>query len=110
MSALKKTSPTLSLAAGMLVVGALSPGGDTLAAENPFSSSRLPGGYMIAADDMMKGKEGKCGEGKCGGAKDEKEAVCGIYSVGSAHKDDSKVKDGKCGGHKVVEALCGGDR
>ena len=30
------------------------------ASENPFATTELPGGYMLA------GKEGKCGEGKCG--------------------------------------------
>lgn len=109
MSALKKAYPTLPVVISAFVVGALAPAGSINATENPFSSTRLAGGYMMAAEKTAKGKEGKCGEGKCGG-KGEKEAVCGIYNIGSAHKDDSKVKDGKCGGHKVVEALCGGDR
>jgi len=110
MSALKKTYPVLSVVVGAFVVGALAPSGDAGATENPFAATQLPGGYMLTADDSMNGKEGKSGEGKCGGNKSDKEAVCGMYTIGSAHKDDSKVKDGKCGGHKVVEALCGGDR
>ena len=109
MSVLKKACSTLPVVIGAFAVGALAPAGSINANENPFASSQLAGGYMIAAEDTGKDKEGKCGEGKCGG-KGEKEAVCGIYNIGSAHKDDSKVKDGKCGGHKVVEALCGGDR
>ena len=64
------------------------------------------------ADDegQKTGKEGKCGEGKCGGDKAANEAVCGIYKVGSAHQDSSKVKDGVCGGHAPVEMLCGDPR
>ena len=109
MSAQKKAYPIPPVVIGAFVVGTLAPAGTINATENPFTSSQLPGGYMMAAEDMAKDKQGKCGEGKCG-SKSEKEAVCGIYNIGSAHKDDSRVKDGKCGGHKVVEALCGGDR
>jgi uncharacterized low-complexity protein len=109
MSVLKKPYPALPVVIGAFVVGTLAPAGSINATVNPFASSQLPGGYMVAAEDMKKDKEGKCGEGKCG-SKSEKEAVCGIYTIGSTHKDDSKIKDGKCGGHKVVEALCGGDR
>jgi len=109
MSVLKKTHPALPVVIGAFVVGVLAPAGSINATESPFTSTQLAGGYMMASEDTKKDKEGKCGEGKCGG-KGEKEAVCGMYNIGSAHKDDSKVKDGKCGGHKVVEALCGGDR
>jgi len=109
MSVLKNAYPTLPVVIGAFVVGALAPAGSINATENPFASTRLPVGYMMAAGDTVKGKEGKCGEGKCGG-KSDKEAVCGMYTIGSVHKDDARVKDGKCGGHKVVEALCGGDR
>ena len=109
MSVLKKAYPVLPVVIGAFVVGALAPAGSINATENPFASIQLPGGYMMAAEDTAKGKEGKCGEGKCGGKSDQ-EAVCGMYTIGSTHKDDAKVKDGKCGGHKVVEALCGGDR
>ncbi|MDX5364621.1 MAG: hypothetical protein LPJ91_10765 [Pseudazoarcus pumilus] len=61
-------------------------------AENPFSASSLSSGYQVAANHE-KGKEGKCGEAKCG-AKDEKkeEAKCGA-------KDDKKG-EASCGGKK----------
>ena len=80
--------------------------------DNPFSLVPLASGYMVGqADDGQKtGKEGKCGEGKCGAGKAANEAVCGIYKVGSAHQDNSKVKDGVCGGHAPVEMLCGDPR
>ena len=49
------------------------------AGDNPFAMSELESGYMQVA-----GKDGKCGEGKCGGdKKDKKEGKCG---------------EGKCGG------------
>jgi uncharacterized low-complexity protein len=110
MPAGKKAYPAIPVVIGAFIMGSLAPASSIDATENPFTSTQLADGYMLAAEDAAKGKEGKCGEGKCGGSKGEKEAVCGIYNVGSAHKDESKVKDGKCGGHKVVEALCGGDR
>jgi len=109
MSELKKVYPALPIVFSAFAVAALAPVGTISAAENPFASVQLASGYMMAAEDTAKGEEGKSSEGKCGG-KSDKEAVCGMYQIGSAHEDESKVKDGKCGGHKVVEASCGGDR
>jgi len=61
------------------------------AGDNPFAMSELESGYMQVA-----GKDGKCGEGKCGGdKKKDKEGKCG----------EGKKKDGKCG-----EGKCGGDK
>jgi uncharacterized low-complexity protein len=106
MSSFMKFHPALI---GILLAGTLSPSANGSGKDNPFRSQHLTGGFSTVADETAKDAAGRCGEGKCG-AKSDKEAVCGIYKVGSAHKDDSKVKDGKCGGHKVVESLCGGDR
>ncbi|OOZ40572.1 hypothetical protein BOW53_07270 [Solemya pervernicosa gill symbiont] len=62
------------------------------AAENPFQMTELSSGYMVA--DNHAGKEGKCGEAKCGGA-----------------KADDKAKEGSCGGDKAgKEGSCGGDK
>ena len=82
---------------------------------NPFAMTPLAAGYMLGAAGDKAG-EGKCGEGKCGEGKNgegkcgckQAEMVCGIYQVGSGHKDDAKVEDGKCGGHKCPEGACGG--
>jgi uncharacterized low-complexity protein len=104
-----KPKHSTPLALGFCVVGSLLPVTPVNAQHNPFVSTALSGGYMLAEQDVTPSGDGKCGEGKCGG-KNAQEAVCGIYQVGSGHKDESKVKDGKCGGHKVVESLCGGDR
>jgi uncharacterized low-complexity protein len=38
--------------------------------ENPFSMQPISGGYMMLA-------EGRCGEGKCGGAGKSGEGKCG---------------------------------
>ena len=62
MSELKKVYPTLPVAISAFIVGALAPAGGINATENPFASSQLAGGYMIAAEDKAKGKEGKSGE------------------------------------------------
>ena len=57
---------------------------------NPFSAQTLNSGYDLVnyGGHASKGdKEGKCGEGKCGGDKGEGEGKCG---------------EGKCGGEKVL--------
>ena len=66
------------------------------AAENPFSVTAFESGYMVA-----DGHEGKCGEGKCGGDKDEAEGKCGEGKCGG----DKAEAEGKCG-----EGKCGGDK
>jgi uncharacterized low-complexity protein len=72
---------------------------------------------VIDADEQEAGmkamKEGKCGEGKCGGAKaaDEaksmKEGKCGEGKCGGAKAVDKAkaMKEGKCG-----EGKCGGNK
>jgi len=100
------------------------------AEENPFTMTELSSGYMVA------GKEGKCGEGKCGGMK-MKEDMCGMKMMdadedGAVSKEefiqhheeiftkkdknaDGKLTDdemkmmheGKCGGMKMKEGKCG---
>ena len=102
----------LAIALGATFVTSLA--GTTIAnaAENPFSMTELPSGYMVA--DKAEGKcgEGKCGEGncgsgdqkakegKCGEGKMEKEGKCGEGKCGSG---EQKAKEGKCG-----EGKCGG--
>jgi uncharacterized low-complexity protein len=64
---------------GAALVGTLSAMSLAQAAENPFGATALPGGYMqlagsapateTAPAEAKTEKEGKCGEGKCGGAK-----------------------------------------
>jgi len=106
----KQTSTFISAATGALVVASLSAPAYAAADTNPFAITSLQSGYMVAA------AEGKCGEGKCGGAsgakKDAAEGKCG---GASAPKKDAA--EGKCGGSKkdsaegkCGEGKCGGAR
>ena len=70
----------LSIALGAAFVASLAGTSVANAADNPFSMTELSSGYMVADS-----KEGKCGEGKCGGEKKTEEGKCG---------------EGKCGGEK----------
>ena len=83
----------LAIALGAAFVTSLAGAPVANAAENPFAMSELSSGYVVA--EM---KEGKCGEGKCGGDKTKAEGKCG---------------EGKCGGDKaksMTEGKCGGDK
>lgn len=76
------------------------------AADNPFAAKQLSAGYQLAQADT-KGKEGKCGEAKCGAEKKAKDAKCGAdkktdAKCGADKKPADKKADGKCG-----EAKCG---
>ena len=102
----------LTLTIGACLAGSLAGYAVADTGENPFTLTPLASGYMVgqAEDSQKTGKEGQCGEGKCGGDKAANEAVCGIYKVGSAHQDDGRVTEGVCGGHAPVEMLCGDPR
>ena len=71
---MKKTmKKSLSTAAGITFVAAMSASPVANADANPFGMQNLEGGYMHVAE-----AEGKCGEGKCGeGKKAKKEGKCG---------------------------------
>jgi uncharacterized low-complexity protein len=98
--------------------------------ENPFQITELTSGYMMAE------KEGKCGEGKCGGMKskcgmkmmkkmdsDQDGAISkeefmqhhekkfsnkDLNSDGKLTRDEIKMmKEGKGGGMKMKEGKCG---
>jgi uncharacterized low-complexity protein len=79
------------------------------AADNPFAAKQLSAGYQLAQADT-KGKEGKCGEAKCGADKKAKDAKCGAdkktdAKCGADKKPADKKADGKCG-----EAKCGANK
>ena len=100
----------LAIALGATFVTSLA--GTTIAnaAENPFSMTELPSGYMVA--DKAEGKcgEGKCGEGKCGsGEQKAKEGKCGEGKCGEGKmKKEGKCGEGKCGEGKMKkEGKCG---
>lgn len=103
----QQTALTLALGSALAATLASAPA----AADNPFGSQSMSKGYMVAAMDgkcggATKAKDGKCGEGKCGGTK-MKDGKCG--GQGDANKAEQgkttmeKAKDGKCGDGK-----CGG--
>ena len=111
-----KTKTPLALAIGTAFVASLAASSIANAApnsSNPFAMSELNSGYMQVADSHMK--EGKCGEGKCGGDKQKKdmEGKCGEGKCGGAKKDtkEGKCGEGKCGGDKgTKEGKCGGNK
>jgi len=98
----------LALAMGAAFVTSLAGTSVANAAENPFSMTELPSGYMISDSDM---KEGKCGashmkekEGKCGESMDKskmkEEGKCG---EGKGMDKSKMKKEGKCGEGKCGE-------
>lgn len=86
----KQTLTSLAIGSAFAAV-ALTP--LTHAADNPFAAKQLSAGYQLAQADT-KGKEGKCGEAKCGADK----------------KATEKTKDGKCAADKKAEGKCGADK
>ncbi len=81
-----------AIAIGTALAGSIALG-TANAAENPFGMTELSGGYMQVAMS-----EGKCGEGKCGGKKEESsEGKCGGKKEDSS---EGKCGEGKCGGNK----------
>lgn len=106
----KKTSLTLALGS-VFAAATFSP--VAIAADSPFTSQKLSGGYQLAQADT-KAKDAKCGadkkaDAKCGADK-KKDGKCGDGKCGADKKRDAKCgadkkKDGKCG-----EAKCGADK
>ncbi|MGD9021402.1 MAG: hypothetical protein PVF46_06355 [Lysobacterales bacterium] len=100
-----KTLKPVTAAICMALATGLGASASAVADSNPFSVADLDAGYQLAGE---KGKEGKCGEGKCGGDKAKakgKEGACG-----EKHRKDH---EGKCGGdqransEKGKEGACG---
>jgi uncharacterized low-complexity protein len=98
-----KTLKPVTAAICMALATGLGASASATADSNPFSVADLDAGYQLAGD---KHKEGKCGEGKCGGDK-AAEGACG-----EKHKKhaEGKCGEGKCGGDKAKgkEGACGG--
>ncbi|MDH3527684.1 MAG: hypothetical protein OEN52_08215 [Gammaproteobacteria bacterium] len=92
----------LAIAVGTAIVTSLASVNVATAAENPFAMTELSSGYMVA--EMA---EGKCGEGKCGGAaKTMKEGKCGEGKCGmksmDADADGSITEDEFMKGHEAM--------
>ncbi len=88
----------VAAAVGVAFVSSLAFSSIVVADDNPFESTDLDTGYMMAGGD--KGEEGKCGEGKCGGDEGEEDT-------------DHEGEEGSCGGddgdHEGEEGACGSD-
>jgi uncharacterized low-complexity protein len=103
----------LAIAVGTAIVTSLASVNTASAAENPFAMNELSSGYTVA--EMAEGKcgegkcggaakateEGKCGEGKCGGAKAMKEGMCGMKTL-DADGDGSITKEEFMQGHEAM--------
>jgi uncharacterized low-complexity protein len=107
---LKFVNP-VAAAVGIAFVSSLAASTTVVADDNPFSTADLDAGYQLAGE---KGKEGKCGEGKCGGDKGS-EGSCG--EKGGEGSCGEKGGEGSCGekggegscGEKGSEGSCGGN-
>jgi len=100
----KSSIKPLAAAIGTAVLTSLAAMPVAQADASPFGMTDLGSGYQVA-------QEGKCGEGKCGGAakKPAAEGKCGEGKCGGAAK--KPVSEGKCGGaakKPVSEGKCGG--
>ena len=106
----KLLNKTLMTALSVLFFVAINP---AQASENPFGTSKMTAETMQVAE---MAPNGKCGEGKCGGAMKkaaEKEAKCGEgkseKSEGKCGEGKSEKSEGKCGQGKSEkkEGKCG---
>ncbi len=95
----KSVKSSVTAAVGAAFVTSLA-GVPAQATDNPFTITELSSGYMVAD----KQGEGKCGEGKCGDKRQEKQAKEGKCG-GSTKQEQAKGKEGKGG-----EGRCGGSR
>ncbi len=101
----------VAAAVGVAFVSSLAASSSVVADDNPFSTADLDAGYQLAGE---KGKEGKCGEGKCGADKGA-EGSCG--EKGAEGSCGEKGAEGSCGekgaegscGEKGEEGSCGGN-
>jgi uncharacterized low-complexity protein len=100
-----KNLKSVGAAIGAAFAGSMMLSGAVNAAENPFGLAELGSGYMQVADGH---KEGKCGEGKCGGDKASSEGKCGEGKCGGDKaSSEGKCGEGKCGGKTSSEGKCG---
>jgi uncharacterized low-complexity protein len=111
----KKLIKPFSLAVGTAIVTTLAASNAAAATDNntnPFAITELSSGYMqmIAygdskaegeekGHDKKYGKEGKCGEGKCGDKKEMKKNMEGKCGEKKSEKE-GKCGEGKCGSNK----------
>jgi uncharacterized low-complexity protein len=68
------------------------------ASGNPFALGSLAQGYQVAAAD--KTPDGKCGQGKCGAKKVDKQQDVKNPAIKATKAKDGKCGEGKCGSKK----------
>ena len=90
---------SLSIALGAIFSVSLAIPAISTAAENPFSSKPVSGGYMMLAEG--KCGEGKCGAGKCGTAKSSSEGKCGMGRM-DADGNGDVTKEEFMQGHEAM--------
>ena len=106
----RRNTIVLTLGAALIGVSAL-----THATGNPFAVNELASGYSLAANE--KGKEGSCGEAKCGAnrkaaddgpaADKAREGTCGADKTKEGSCGADKTREGSCGASKTKEGTCG---
>jgi uncharacterized low-complexity protein len=96
----QRNTVVLTLGAALIGVSAL-----THAAGNPFAINELSSGYSLAANE--KGKEGSCGEAKCGANRKAAEDGAAADKASEGNCGASKTKEGSCGADKTKEGSCG---
>jgi uncharacterized low-complexity protein len=120
MAKFNRLTPMAAALGAAVVASALST--PVMAADNPFATKELSGGYQQLAGKHAEGKcgegkcgegkcgEGKCGEGKCGGAQGDKEKHKEMKKEKRKEMKKEKKKDGshKSGEGKCGEGKCGG--
>ena len=90
---------SLIIAFGTVCTVSLATPAITAAADNPFSSKPVSGGYMMLAEG--KCGEGKCGAGKCGTGKSSgTEGKCGMGRM-DADGNGDVTKDEFMQGHEA---------
>lgn len=94
---MKKINKSLALVLGSALTASGAITTANAAENNPFAVTELSSGYDVAMS--KKGKDGKCGEGKCG-SKKKKDGKCGEGKCGSKKKKEGKCGEGKCGSKK----------
>ncbi|MGD8526100.1 MAG: low-complexity protein [Thioalkalispiraceae bacterium] len=113
----KSNVKPLSIALGTAFAASMAASNIANAAEasNPFAMNELSSGYMQVAEGKCGGQKKTDAEGKCGGTKTDKEGKCGEGKCGGA-KEMEKNMEGKCGGKKSEkegkcgEGKCGGNK
>jgi uncharacterized low-complexity protein len=97
----------VAAAVGVAFVSSLAVSSTAVAADNPFATTDLDSGYLLAGDD--KGEEGKCGEGSCGADKGKEGSSSGDKGEEGSCSGD-KGEEGSCSGDKGEEGSCSGDK